>query len=190
MAQGVREDMIRSAVALFAERGVAGTRLTDVVAHAGAPRGSIYHHFPHGKDELVLAVLAKRQAAAKRSLAPLEGSEPAAVVDGFIDGWKRVLETSDFASGCSVLGITVTTQTPQTHAGAAAVFEAWTTELARLFEAGGISPASSRSLAMTLIAGAEGAVVMCRALRSVEPLEAVRGQLKAILAGPALGHRD
>ena len=63
MAPGVRDQMIRSAIALFAERGVHGTSFTDVIAQAGAPRGSIYHHFPGGKDELVQAVLETMAAA-------------------------------------------------------------------------------------------------------------------------------
>ena len=48
-----RDDMLRSAAHLFRRRGVEATSLADVIDHAGAPRGSIYHHFPRGKPQLV-----------------------------------------------------------------------------------------------------------------------------------------
>ncbi len=47
-----RTRMIISATELFRENGYSGTGFRDVVAHSGAPRGSIYHHFPGGKTEL------------------------------------------------------------------------------------------------------------------------------------------
>src|SRR5918995_78876 len=47
-----RDRMIESAAVLFRERGVHGTSFSDVLEHSGAPRGSIYHHFPGGKTEL------------------------------------------------------------------------------------------------------------------------------------------
>jgi AcrR family transcriptional regulator len=180
MAQGVRDQMVRSAIALFAQRGVQGTSLGDVIEHAGAPRGSIYHHFPGGKDELVAAVLRTMAVAGPRGLAPLEGRDAAGVIDGFLDGWKRILEASDYSSGCSVLGITVTAEDAGIRSGAGGVFEAWATELARLLRHGGVPAASARSLAWTLISAAEGAVAICRAQRTMEPLEAVRTQLKAL----------
>ena len=181
MAEGVRERMIRSAITLFAERGVQGTSFADVIAHSGAPRGSIYHHFPGGKDELVKAVLATMTALGPRALAPLEGRDAAGVIDGFIDGWQRTLDTSDFAVGCSVLGITVTTEDVAIRSGAGAVFEVWASELTRLLREGGVADADARPLAWTLISSAEGAVAVCRARRSLEPLDAVRAQLKALV---------
>jgi AcrR family transcriptional regulator len=181
MGTGARERMIRSAIALFAERGVQGTSLADVIAHSGAPRGSIYHHFPGGKDELVRAVLTAMAADGPRTLAPLEGRDAVGVIGGFLDGWGRILQASDFASGCSVLGVTVTTEQDDVRASAGAVFDSWAVELARLLREGGVADGSERALAWALIAGAEGAVAVCRAQRSMEPLEAVRSQLTALV---------
>ena len=47
-----RDRMIASAIRLFSEHGLTATSVRDVVEHAGAPRGSVYHHFPGGKDQL------------------------------------------------------------------------------------------------------------------------------------------
>ena len=48
MARSVREQMVDSAVILLATRGLDGTSFTEVLSASGAPRGSIYHHFPGG----------------------------------------------------------------------------------------------------------------------------------------------
>lgn len=50
MAEGVRERMVCSAVVLLSRAGVQGASFGEVDGRTGAPRGSIYHHFPGGKD--------------------------------------------------------------------------------------------------------------------------------------------
>ena len=57
MASDARSRMIAGAARLLAERGLQATSFSTVLAATGAPRGSIYHHFPGGKDELVTAAL-------------------------------------------------------------------------------------------------------------------------------------
>src|SRR4051812_49001651 len=47
-----KKRMVESAALLFREQGYSGTGFRDVIGHSGAPRGSIYHHFPGGKSEL------------------------------------------------------------------------------------------------------------------------------------------
>jgi hypothetical protein len=134
-----------------------------------------------GKDELVRAAMDAMAAASPRTLAPLAGRDAAGVIDGFLDGWQAILEGSDYAAGCSVLGITVTAESAEVRAEAASVFEAWQTGLTALLEAGGVPSESAAAVSWTLIAGAEGAVALCRAQRSLAPLDAVRDQLKKLV---------
>ena len=44
--KSVREAMIEAAWLLIAERGLEGMSTREVLARTGAPRGSVYHHFP------------------------------------------------------------------------------------------------------------------------------------------------
>src|SRR2546421_4843590 len=53
MAEHPRERMIESALVLMGEHGVEATSFSQVIEHSGAPRGSIYHHFPGGKEQLI-----------------------------------------------------------------------------------------------------------------------------------------
>ena len=76
MPSDARQKMIESAVALLATRGLEGTAFSDVLARSGAPRGSIYHHFPQGKDQLVDAALELAGDRALTVLDAVRGSPP------------------------------------------------------------------------------------------------------------------
>src|SRR6059036_1384349 len=86
-----RTRMIQSAALLFRERGVEGTAFADVLEHSGAPRGSVYHHFPGGK--LQLAEEATRHAGdfiAVGLAAALEHDDPITALETFIDVWIAI----------------------------------------------------------------------------------------------------
>jgi len=177
--------MVRSALALFAQRGTQGTSFADVLARSGAPRGSVYHHFPGGKDELVGAALEHMAEDRDGVLSRLDGADAVGIVDRFVDMWQALLRHTDFAAGCSVLGITVTTESDDLRSGAGVVFARWSDDLARRFGEAGLAAGRARELAWTLVAASEGAVAVARSLRSMEPLEAVRSQLRALAGQPA-----
>src|SRR5919204_6864300 len=87
-----RERMIESAALLFRRQGIEGTSFADVLEHSGAPRGSIYHHFPAGKSQL--AEEATRYAgeyiAAGLAVA-LDSDDPVAAIRGFATVWRGIL---------------------------------------------------------------------------------------------------
>ena len=86
--------MVLSALYLIAERGVQGTSIADVLERSGAPRGSVYHHFPGGKDEIVGAAMEYMATDARVPLRALHGSDVAGIVTGFINLWRGVLTRS------------------------------------------------------------------------------------------------
>lgn len=70
-------EIVTAALACFAERGFAATRLDDVAARAGVTRGTLYLYFP-SKEELfkamvrqtILPIFAERTAMIARSTKP------------------------------------------------------------------------------------------------------------------------
>ncbi len=177
MASGPRERMVESAIVLLARHGYGGTSFDRVLEQSGAPRGSIYHHFPEGKDQLVGAAIELAGARAIALLDGLEGKSPVAVVDAFMAMWRVVLVRSDLSVGCSVLAVTVSADSDQLRDVAGEIFSAWRFKLARLFDAQGVERSEALAFATTVVAASEGAVVMSRAERSFEPFEAVARQL-------------
>src|SRR6266550_9396932 len=149
MAADARRRMVESAVTLLAKRGLQATAFSDVIEHSGAPRGSIYHHFPGGKDELVDAAIDLAGDRALRVLDAVDGRPPAAVTRYFIDLWRAVLVRSRLTAGCAVLAVTVATDSPELLDHAAAIFRAWRSRLARLYASGGMPPDLASRLATT-----------------------------------------
>ena len=177
MSSDARRKMIESAVTLLAIRGLQGTAFSDVLERSGAPRGSIYHHFPKGKDELVEAAIQLSGERALRVLDAVEGASPKEITTYFLDLWRAILVRSDLRAGCAVLAVTVATDSPGLLGHAAEIFRAWQARLAELYVAAGVEPAAASSFATTLVAASEGAVVLSRAQRSLEPFEQVAARM-------------
>ena len=174
-----RRKMIESAVTLLAVRGLQRTSFSDVLERSGAPRGSIYHHFPEGKDQLVDAAIELAGDRALGVLDAVDGAPPIEVTRYFLDLWRQVLVRSNLRAGCAVLAVTVATDSPDLLDHAAAIFRAWRGRLAELYERGGIDPSAAIRLATTVVAASEGAVVISRAERRLEPFELVVEELLA-----------
>jgi TetR/AcrR family transcriptional repressor of lmrAB and yxaGH operons len=174
-----RARMIEGAARLLAQRGLQETSFSEVLELTGAPRGSIYHHFPDGKDQLVASAVEFAGARAMGLLAAKAGASAREVTRYFIYLWREVLVRSNYSAGCSVLAVTVATDSVELLRGAADVFRAWREQLTSLLEQGGLAPADARRFATTLIASTEGAVVMSRAEQSLEPFDLVAEQLTA-----------
>jgi AcrR family transcriptional regulator len=179
--------MIERAAVLLAKKGLQGTSFSEVLEASGAPRGSLYYHFPGGKDELVLAALT---ATSDRALSPLEevrGKPAAEVARKFVALWRSVLAGSDFGAGCAVAAVAVAADSDALLEGAASVFRAWRSRLGELFAEGGISADRAPAIATTLIAAIEGAVIMARAERSFEPFDLMASEQIAAIAAATTG---
>jgi AcrR family transcriptional regulator len=168
--------MIAATARLLAQRGLEGASLADILEAAKAPRGSMYHHFPGGKDQLVGEAV---DLAGKRSLEAmdgLDGQSPAIVAGRFLDGWRELLVRTQYRAGCAVLAVTMAADSDLLR-HADAVFASWIQRLTQLFVEGGLSPETAADLATGLVAATEGAVAISRAQRDLHPFEVVASQL-------------
>jgi TetR/AcrR family transcriptional regulator, lmrAB and yxaGH operons repressor len=183
MAADARERMVESAAVLFRERGVHGTSFSDVLEHSGAPRGSIYHHFPGGKAQL--AEEATRYAGeftAAGLAAALADDDPVAAVRAFAAFWRKLLRSTDFASGCPVVSATLEGERSAAARDAAGdAFRRWEDLLASALAHRGAPRERARSVATLTVAAIEGAIVLARAQRSLAPLERVTNELEALV---------
>src|SRR5438045_5987997 len=109
MSTDSRASMVRSAASLIPSRGVSATSCSDVLADSGAPRGSIYHHFPDGKRQLAEDAI---QSTSERVLAHLRAGSPTSpsdVLERFIAMWRQVVVASAGSAGCVVAGVAIDT---------------------------------------------------------------------------------
>jgi len=185
MAGDTRARMIAATARLLAIRGLEGASLAEILATAEAPRGSMYHHFPGGKDQLVAEAV---ELAGRRSLehmAGIDGQPPEAVAGRFLGGWRELLVRTDCRAGCAVMAVTVATGSPDVLLQARIVFRSWIERLTELFIAGGLPAATAADLSTELLAVTEGAVAISRAQRDLAPFDVIaRQQLDRIRGLP------
>jgi len=177
MARGVRERMVASAGALLARRGLQATSFSEVLEHSGAPRGSVYHHFPDGKDQMIGSAL---DAAGDRAMELIDqkaGAPAEEIARWFLHIWREVLIRGKFEAGCAVLAVAVAADSPELLDHTATVFRTWRRRLAELLEQGGLRARDAQQFAAVLVASSEGAVVLARAEQSLEPFDLVAEQL-------------
>jgi TetR/AcrR family transcriptional regulator, lmrAB and yxaGH operons repressor len=181
----VRQRMIQRTVVLLARKGLQGTSFSQILEESGAPRGSLYHHFPGGKDELVLAALEAAGEYALDRLDQLSGKPALAVAEAFIDLWRQVLIRSEFGAGCAIAAVTVAAEAPALRERAGDIFRQWRAHLSDLFELGGLPKGEGAIYATSLIAACEGGVILSRGEGSIETFEKVVGQQIAAIVRAA-----
>ena len=191
MATDSRASMVRSAASLIRSRGVSATSLSDVLADSGAPRGSIYHHFPEGKKQIAEDAI---RWTSERLLAHLRAGAPsraADVLERFIDVWRRTVVVSGGTAGCVVAGVAIDTVPDETGLIelVRATFRSWAALLAEQLEAAGVPSRRAKPIAMATLAGMEGALILCRAEGNVKPLDAVAEELMRLLPPEKSGRR-
>src|SRR5260221_5485394 len=177
MQKDSREEMIEGALTLLAQKGLQATSFSEVLKFTKAPRGSIYHHFPGGKDELVAEALRLLEKRTVGLIKELDSSKPEKITEGFLGLWRYLLVNFDFSTGCSAVAVTVATSSPKLLERSVSIFDAWQNILTEKFIKAGFSQKQAAEFATTLIAASEGAVVMSPAANTIEPFERVAKQL-------------
>ncbi|MEU6097605.1 TetR/AcrR family transcriptional regulator [Streptomyces sp. NPDC047079] len=185
--RGPRERMVFSAAQLIRRDGVTATGMREVAAHAGAPRGSLQHYFPGGKEQLVNEAVdwAGRYAAGRvaRFLAQLPEPTPSGLFAAMVRQWTDEYGSAGFAGGCPVAAATVDCAegVDSTRAAAAAAFARWTRPLADALTGMGVPPDRAEPLATLMISALEGALLIARAERDVRALTTVVRELGPLL---------
>jgi AcrR family transcriptional regulator len=184
-----RERMLNSAATLMRERGASGTSVDDILNHSGAPRGSIYHHFPGGRTQIIEEAVDLAGASIGTIIADSADATPVQMLDAFLAAWRANLAASDFRAGCPVLAVAIESgqDTAQLTDAAARAFASWREALAQLLRRNQISAAHARRLATLIVASVEGAVALCRVEHDLQPLDDVGRELRALLRDAAPG---
>jgi AcrR family transcriptional regulator len=179
-----RQRMVSSAAGLIRRHGASATSIDRVLEVSGAPRGSVYHHFPGGRAQLVEEAVgyADRYVDSLLDAAAASG-DPVAVVDQFLTMWREQLVASDFHAGCPVVAVAVEAneEAPQLTDAAGAAFGHWQARIRSLLADAGLDPDRAARVATLVVAAVEGALVLSRAQRRTDPLDDVAVELRDLL---------
>jgi len=171
-----RARMVRSAATLVRERGIHGTGLREVVAHSGGPRGSLARFFPGGKTQLVTEAIdfAIVDLFGDLEHAVAEAETFPEAIGVIVAPWRRLLVDHDFALGCPLAATicdAADNHSLRTHVRD--LFAAWQAPVAGAYTRFGAPRSESEAQATVLMAALEGALILARAQRTVEPLDTV-----------------
>jgi TetR/AcrR family transcriptional repressor of lmrAB and yxaGH operons len=179
---------LAAAVKLFRRQGYHGTALHDILAAGGSPRGSLYFHFPGGKQEIGEAALALAGEAVRQAIAHVaETSESAEVfLKRVARGMAADLEKSDFTEGCPIATTALETaaQSDVLAAATRAAFRKWESEIARGLQRFGMTPDEADSTATAVLSQLEGALLLARTYRSLAPMQRAEQALVLLLGRP------
>ena len=171
-----KDRIVGATAELFRLQGYTGTGVMQIVAEAGAPFGSLYHFFPGGKEQLGEEAI-RRSGAAYGQLVPFffdSTPDPAAATRALFEAAAETLEATDYADACPIatVALEVASTNEPLRLATADVFQSWLDGWATYLERRGrVDPERARVLAMELLGAMEGAFVLCRALRSPEPMQ-------------------
>ncbi len=180
-----RVRIIEAAAQLIEEQGTVATGITAILEASESPRGSLYFHFPGGKEEIVCAAIA---LAAERWRGLLQAQMAPATTAGeavtlACRGLGGRLKASGFQLGCPMA---TTTLELGTDDGAVREvceqhFASWERYLAERFTALGVPVDAAPRWARHVLAAVEGALILCRAQKSTAPLRDTGELLAALL---------
>ena len=181
-----KEKTLAAAARLFRRQGFHGTALQDILAAGGAPRGSLYFHFPGGKEEIGEAALTMAGEATRQGIArAAEASESAeAFVARIARRMASDLEESGFHDGCPIATTALETSAQSEALGLATrnIFRNWEGEIARGLQRFGIAAEDAEEMAEIMLAQLEGALLLARTYRDPTPLRRAEQALKLLLS--------
>lgn len=170
-----RDRVLRTAARLFRTQGYHATGLNQILAEGGAPKGSLYFHFPGGKEQLAVESLQLSGGEFRDHLGQAGSLDEALQLLG-----KRLVE-SDFKDGCPIATVALDAagESEQIRGACDDAYRSWETVIAGFLERQGIPDSSA--LAITVLAAIEGALLLARTRKDLTPLIQVGNHLNLLL---------
>lgn len=186
MAKDTRTRIVETTARLLQHRGYHGTSLSDILEQSGAPRGSLYFHFPGGKDQLAIeatrAAVEEATKALRQALA--EARTPAQGVRAYAEAAARLMRETDYTFGCPVAPVIL-----DAAGGVAALaeicrraFDSWAGMMRASFVAAGMPAKRAHALALLVVSSIEGLLLIVRANRDCSALMTVAAELERVVA--------
>lgn len=179
-----RDKLVGVAAELFQVRGYQAIGLNEICAAGALPKGSVYYHFPKGKEEIAIAVVeaSQREIAAQLEGAAANANSVGAFIQLVAAGFSHNLAVSDFTKGCPIttINLEMASESEAIRTACACAFENWINICANRLKQAGVAPAHEK--AEFMFATIEGAMVLARAQKSTLPIERAATQLISLFA--------
>lgn len=183
--QDTKDMILQSATRLFQRQGYNGTGLNQIIEESGAPKGSIYYHFPNGKEEIALeAISVMRKFVLEGAEKDLFGKNSAIeAFEFYVNNIAAVFDMKDCVEGLSI-GL-IASETASTHEklrhACEMVFKEWQSLYAFILEQYGCEKEKAEELGVTIAAMIEGGCLLSVTYQNGDPLRMIAKQLPLLL---------
>jgi TetR/AcrR family transcriptional regulator, lmrAB and yxaGH operons repressor len=185
--------MILGASDLIRVHGFSATSFKDVWEHTQTPRGSVYFHFPGGKEELGVEVATMVGADMVRNVnrQAAKSKTPEELVAGVVDHMADQLVATDYVDGCSLapMVLEMSRDSDALREAADRAFHDWQATLGARMADKGLAPDRAAAIAGLTVSALEGALVLSRASRSREPMQNVTREITVLIQAESTGER-
>lgn len=171
-----RVRLIETTAGLLQRQGYRNTGLNQILEEAGTPKGSLYHYFPGGKEELAAAAIAHAATDVATRLTAICAAEatPESAIDAVLDHFIAELEESGFQKGCPVATVALEEagQNPTLQQACAQAYQVWQSGLEAFLQAHGRPDAAGAAEAF--LVALEGALLLSRVRHDTNPLRRLK----------------
>lgn len=179
------ERIVTATAELMRRQGYGATSVKQITAAARAPIGSLYHHFPQGKQQIAAAALRTSGAAYIQLLPLLMDPYPdlrVAVVAAFTAAAEQI-EQSGWMNMCPVGTVAgeIADSEPALREVTAEVMQSWIEQGSAYFRARGLPAPAAHTFVIAILGALEGAFILSRTLRSTRPIESAGLAMAAYL---------
>ena len=168
---GSRQRMIEATIELMRGSGLSGAGINEIVRESAAPKGSVYHFFPAGKQQIVSEALADYSGRVRQFIDAALSShrEPAQKVRALFDAFAQRVEAGQFRRSCAfgAVCLDLDADLDELRTVIAEAFDDWQVLIAGHFDLGDAS--RTRSFAGLVLTAIEGAYIRARAEQSSRP---------------------
>ena len=166
-----QERVLKVAGELFCEKGYEGVGLQEILTSADISKGSLYFHFPGGKEQLALESMAQSAEKFKsifRIAVDSENPLPfTGVLHAIFDGLRLHLQTHQFRSACPITALAHCVSVEAIRENAVCLYKEWEREIGILLDSYGVIAPSP----IAILAAVEGALLLAQSYRSLIPLD-------------------
>jgi len=183
-----RDNLLKTTYRLVEKQGYHATGLKQIIHESGAPKGSLYYYFPHGKEELVAEALMhcghvddEHRIRVMQRFAEIKAAHEA--IPFIITELGKRIETSNWELGAPIATVALETATSSERINAAcqAIYRHWQTPFEYKLLENGFSKTRASALAMFIVMSIEGAIILSRTNHNREPFIILANELSALL---------
>ncbi|GLQ07630.1 TetR/AcrR family transcriptional regulator [Sneathiella chinensis] len=189
-----RQRLVAAAAGLFQEKGYAATGLSDITRAGEVPKGSVYFHFPGGKEDIAVAAVEQGRDQILEGLRMVADSAGTltARLDAILDHFAEMLAASGYAKGCPIgaLAGELSPVSSKVQGACAGAYSAWQETLQGILAPDGSREMQARQGAELFLSAVEGALLLARTYQDRGPLDRLKGTLVPVIVNLMEGERS